>query len=101
MIVGDVLDVFGWVWFVVWQIAPGALIWRLRARGWMSWPAVVVAAAVAVLGTVGAYYLAFTDSSSTAPLILIVSSFYLMGAVLVVLAVDYTVRLTRRWTGPT
>jgi uncharacterized membrane protein HdeD (DUF308 family) len=93
--------VFGWIWFLVWQIAPGIFLLRLRARSSMSWPAVIVSAAIAVLGTVGAYYIAFTDSSSTAPLILVVSPFYLLGAVLLVFGVDFIVRATRRRSGST
>jgi hypothetical protein len=51
---------------------------------------------VAGAGTAFAWYMAMTDSSSTAPLLLLVSPLYLLFAVLVVYWVDVAVRASGR-----
>jgi hypothetical protein len=96
VIVPDVWTAVGTAVYLAWQVTPLILIWRLRTHDSLSVPGTCVAAIVAVLGTAASYYVALTDSSSTAPLLLLFSPLYLMGAVLIVFGVDFTIRASRR-----
>src|SRR5262249_47766900 len=89
-------DAVFWVFFVVWQAAPAALIVRLRWKDSLSLCGALVAIVVAVAGTAYAWYVATTDSSSTAPILLLFSPVYVLFAVLVVYGVDIPVRDGRR-----
>jgi hypothetical protein len=94
-VLADVWTPIGWILYFAWQVSPGILIWRLRVKHGLSLVGTVASAVIAVSGTAAAYYVGLTDSSSTAPLILIVAPIYLIGAVLVVFGVDFSVRALR------
>jgi len=85
-----------WPLFLVWQGAPAILIWRARIKALLSVPAAVVAAAIAAFGTAAFWYMSYTDSSSTAPAVLMFSPLYLLGAVLLVCFADFGVRAAGR-----
>jgi hypothetical protein len=72
------------------------LIVGLRWKDSLSLGGTLGAVAVAVAGTAYSWHVAMTDSSSTAPLLLLFSPAYVLFAVLVVYGVDVTVRASRR-----
>jgi len=92
MVICDIWSAIGTIVYFAWQLAPAILIWRLRTKDGLSRLGAVLAAMIAIIGTVGAYYIALTSSSSTAPLLLLFSPLYLMGAVLLVFGGDFTIR---------
>jgi len=85
-----------WALFLAWQAVPAIVIWPARATGLLSIAGVIAAAALVALGTGAAWYIAYTDSSSTASAILIFSPLYLLAAVLVVSGADIGIRTTAR-----
>jgi hypothetical protein len=82
MALADIWDGLFWAIFVAWQVLPGVVVWRLRVGEHLSRVATLCAAAAVVAGTGLAWYVGLTDeSSSTSPLILLVSPAYLLAAV--------------------
>jgi hypothetical protein len=67
-----------------WLLSPAVLIWHLHRKESMTWPATAIAVVAAILATAAGFYIVSTDSSSTAPLLLLFDPVYVMFAVLVV-----------------
>ena len=92
-----VLSGLFWVFFIAWQAAPVVLPVLLWREASLTLAAMVAAVVLAGVATALAWYWAMTDtSSSTAPLLLVVSPFYIGFIVLAVFGVDLAVRVARR-----
>jgi hypothetical protein len=89
------LGVF-WAVFLLWQAAPAIVLWPARATGALSTAGTAPAAALVCIGTGAAWYVAYNDSSSTAPAILLVSPALILGAELLVVGVDAGIRASAR-----
>jgi peptidoglycan/LPS O-acetylase OafA/YrhL len=90
--VGDVSSAVGTALYLGWLLLPGVLVWHLHRKESMSWPATAAAGLAAILATAAGFYVATTDSSSTAPLLLLFSPLYVMAAVLVVFGAERALR---------